>query len=129
MSNEYTTYSALKPLSSDDIARLVQEGKADQIVSKMKAYEAQQLAIREKTLALARMTVKLNKSDGLYIAHPSMTMKGGCNFNKHMIPAVVAIATNDHLRGLIADWVREGKTIDTSVILNNVIDTNIIIEE
>ena len=121
MSNEYTTYNALKPLSSGDIAALVSEGKADQIVTKMKAYEDQQKQIKEKTLRLARLTVKYNKAGGLYIAHPSMTtMKGGCNFNKHMLPAVIALVSNDHLRGLVQEWLLEGKSIDTSVVQTTV---------
>lgn len=118
MSNEYTTYQALKPLSSADIASLVAEGRADEIVTKMKAYEEQQVKIKDKTLKLARLTVKLNKADGLYIAHPCMdTMKGGCNFNKHMLPAVIALVSNEDLRTRVINFLSTGETVDTSVIL------------
>lgn len=119
MVHEYKTYNALRPLSSSDIATLVAQGKADQIVTHMKAYEDQQKAIKEGSLKLARLTVKTNKADGLYIAHPVMKlMKGGCNFNKHMLPAVRALVTDDHLRNLVKEYFQtEGNAqIDTNVI-------------
>ena len=116
--NEFKTYTTLKALTAAQIGDLVSRGEADKIVEHMKAYETQQEAIKDGTLKLTRLTCKTNKADGLYISHPSMAvqMKGGCNFNKHMLPAVRALVTDENLMRTVREYFQEGTQVDTNVI-------------
>ena len=126
MTLEYKTFNLLKPLTSSDIAILIQQNRASEIVTHMEAYEKQREQIKEGLIKTFRLTCKTNKAEGLYISHPAMKfMKGGCNFNKHMLPAVRALVTDDNLRDMVRDYFQNNTEVDSHVIEKFTEDTRL----
>ena len=112
------TEKTIKKLDAQAIASLIAQGRANEIVSQMTAYEQQQKDIREGKISLKRRTVKLNKAQGLYIAHPAFadSAKGGLNYNKHLIPAIKAMTENEALFNMVRDFFANGIVVDEVII-------------
>jgi len=115
------TTNTIAPLTTAMMTTLISEGKANEIVSYTQRYEEQQLQISQGVVKMARVTVKLNKADGLYLAHPAFasSAKGGLNYNKHLIPAIQALVTDEHLFNMVRDFFLEGTVVDKHVIIEN----------
>jgi hypothetical protein len=104
----------LKPLSSQDITRLIAEGKTAEILTHTKEYERQQKLLKEKKLKAIRTCCKTNKAEGLYVQHESIGNNGKqMNFNKLLLPAIKAIVTNDELLGMVRDYFNNGVEVET----------------
>lgn len=103
----------LKPVDSNEITKLISEGRAGEIVSRMKAYETQQAQIKEGILKTQRVCCKPNKNGNLYIQHGSIENNTkSMNFHTNLEPAVKALVTNDELLEMVRAYYREGSMVE-----------------